>query len=126
LHEEEKKLESLKTEKEHAEETNRAKSMFLSNMSHEFGTPINVILGFVDIQAIAVATQLTPDEISSGLKAGFDQVLIKPLPMDRLKRLIRFSLPALTMTVLINAVFWGKTLIQRLPSGGFKNVFNAH
>ena len=38
--------ESLKLEKERAEHASRAKTQFLSRMSHEFRTPLNAILGF--------------------------------------------------------------------------------
>ncbi len=33
----------------HAEESNKAKSIFLSNMSHEIRTPMNAVLGYADL-----------------------------------------------------------------------------
>ena len=36
--------------KEHAEQSNRSKSIFLSHMSHEIRTPMNAILGVAEIQ----------------------------------------------------------------------------
>jgi len=38
----------LRTEKERADEANKAKSAFLANMSHELRTPLNAIIGFAD------------------------------------------------------------------------------
>ena len=38
------------TAKEHAEQSNRSKSIFLSHMSHEIRTPMNAILGIAEIQ----------------------------------------------------------------------------
>jgi PAS domain S-box-containing protein len=42
-------IEDLKIAKEKAEESNRLKSIFLTNLSHEIRTPLNGILGFTDI-----------------------------------------------------------------------------
>jgi two-component system cell cycle sensor histidine kinase PleC len=39
----------LETEKQRAEEANRAKTEFLANMSHELRTPLNAIIGFSEI-----------------------------------------------------------------------------
>jgi len=41
--------ESLQLEKIHAEESSRAKSAFLSNMSHDIRTPMNAIIGFTTL-----------------------------------------------------------------------------
>lgn len=48
---------SLEKAKNLAEESNRAKSSFLSNISHELKTPLNSILGFIDL-----ALQLTEND----------------------------------------------------------------
>lgn len=42
-----------------AEEANNSKSLFLANMSHEVRTPMNTILGLVDL---TLDTQLTPEQ----------------------------------------------------------------
>lgn len=41
--------EELERSKRHAEMSNRAKSVFLSNMNHELRTPLNAILGFSEL-----------------------------------------------------------------------------
>lgn len=42
-------MRSYETEKQRAEDANRAKSEFLANMSHELRTPLNAIIGFSEL-----------------------------------------------------------------------------
>lgn len=59
--EERKKIEQeLRTAKAKAEESDQLKSNFLSMMSHEVRTPLNIILGVVDILNSAVTKELLP------------------------------------------------------------------
>lgn len=46
-------IDQLKTAKERAEESDRLKSAFLQNMSHEVRTPLNAIVGFAQVIATA-------------------------------------------------------------------------
>ncbi len=54
--------ETLHLEKMKAEESSRAKSLFLSNMSHDIRTPMNAIIGFTDL---AIQNEKDPDPAST-------------------------------------------------------------
>ena len=56
--------------KQEAERANRAKSLFLSSMSHEMRTPLNAILGFSQLIEVDVKDDLTRDNIREIMHAG--------------------------------------------------------
>ena len=58
-------LQELETARKDAERANRAKSEFLSNMSHDIRTPMNAIVGMT---AIATANQDDPEQVQNCLK----------------------------------------------------------
>lgn len=55
---------ALQTAKDKAEESDRLKSAFLANMSHDIRTPLNSIIGFTDL---IMNTECTEDEIKEFL-----------------------------------------------------------
>jgi PAS domain S-box-containing protein len=57
---ERKRMDELSKARELAEETNRAKDIFLENMTHELRTPLTPIIGFTDI--MMDADNLTPSQ----------------------------------------------------------------
>ena len=59
-----KREKQMETEKIKAEEGNRAKSVFLSNMSHDIRTPMNAIVGYVNL---AEREDITFDEMKNYL-----------------------------------------------------------
>jgi signal transduction histidine kinase len=58
-------LEELKKAKEKAEESNRLKSSFIKNLSHEIRTPINAINGFAEL---IFDTSLSEDKLKNYIK----------------------------------------------------------
>jgi len=56
--------------KQEADRANRAKSLFLSSMSHEMRTPLNAILGFSQLIEIDAKDELTKENVQEINQAG--------------------------------------------------------
>ena len=56
--------------KDKAEESNRAKSQFLSSMSHELRTPMNAVLGFAQLLSLKATDDLEKQNINEIIVAG--------------------------------------------------------
>lgn len=76
---------NLRKAYELAEEANRAKSDFLSSMSHEMFTPMNAVLGFAQILECEDLTQEQQDFVASILNGGYHL-------LDLIKEVLDFSI----------------------------------
>ena len=61
--------------KEHAEESDRLKTAFLNNISHEYRTPMNGILGFVDLLIDEETNKEERREYSKFIRKSCDKLL---------------------------------------------------
>jgi signal transduction histidine kinase len=55
----------LAAERDRAESASRAKSAFLANMSHELRSPLNIILGEMEIMTEGLRGPITPEQLDS-------------------------------------------------------------
>ncbi|MFQ5507861.1 MAG: PAS domain-containing sensor histidine kinase [Leptospirillia bacterium] len=101
-----KEADQLRNEKEIAEQSDRAKSAFLSRMSHELRTPINAVLGFAQLLKLNLpedggANRGNVDEI---LKAGEHMMELINDMLD-LTRISTGQLPMRVETVPVGPIF---------------------
>ena len=112
--------EELIDAKEHAEHSNRAKSEFLSRMSHEMLTPLNAIIGLLQVARMRPDKQKEYfDEIDSSsreLLALINNVLdVSGMEYGTLKlNEVEFSFKAMIRTVLSDAVRHAKRKEQTI------------
>ncbi len=65
----------LQTALEEAQVANKAKSRFLSNMSHDMRTPMNAIIGFTDLALINIDNQEIVNAYLTKIKASGEHLL---------------------------------------------------
>lgn len=106
-----------------AEEANKAKSKFLSNMSHEFRTPLNAILGFAQLLEVNDDNPLTleqQDSIKHILKSGEDLLTLinRILDLSRLEiEQFELNMKAVDICGIVNHAF--KSM---MPFANAKNI----
>ena len=66
---------ALEKEKQVAEEQNKAKSAFLSNMSHDIRTPMNAIIGFTNLALMEIDKRDLVEEYLGKIKSSSDHLL---------------------------------------------------
>ena len=82
-----KSVEDLEGALKEVEESNRLKTNFLSNISHEIKTPLNAIMGFTDILKRAYHTEAQKDYLQSISESGVElnKTLDKILDLSKIE-----------------------------------------
>ncbi len=111
----------LRLAKEQAEAASRAKSDFLSNMSHEVRTPLNAILGLTDLCRLT-ETNAQQDQYLSKIRLAADHllgVINDILDFSRIEA-GKMSIEQLTfdLTTLVEEI--GDLLIERIEEKGLE------
>lgn len=97
--------EKLKKEKQRAEDSEKAKQLFLAKMSHEIRTPMNAILGFAKLLEESLETKEQQEFIHIIIKSGDDLLVI-------LNDILDFSRMEAGKIVFENAPFNLRTIVQ--------------
>lgn len=107
----------LRVAKEAADDANRAKSMFLSSVTHELKTPLSAIIGFTQLLGLDPLTpsqQQSLEQIQQGsrhLQRLIDDILTRSeIEANTLSVELK---PLHAETVVQNAVEWIKTLAEQ-------------
>ena len=101
-----------------AEEANRAKSEFLSNMSHELRSPLNAIIGFSDVLLMGSDDGETLNLLSKIKDAGkyLARLIEDLLDLDRIEAgTVRLDLQEISLNKLIASTV--ESQIAQLPKG---------
>lgn len=97
--------EKLKKEKQRAEDSEKAKQLFLAKMSHEIRTPMNAILGFAKLLEESLETKEQKEFIHIIIKSGDDLLVI-------LNDILDFSRMEAGKIAFENAPFNLRSIIQ--------------
>lgn len=111
---------NLITEKERAEQSEKAKQHFLINMSHEIRTPMNAILGFARHLEESMVTEDQKESLKMILKSG-DHLLITFNDILDFSRIgageINFMVMPFSITETVQSIF-----MLTEPNAKFKNI----
>jgi signal transduction histidine kinase len=91
--------------KEQAEESDRLKSAFLSNLSHEIRTPMNAIVGFSEMMAESDITDLQRQQYSSRVLENGHRLLTTLTKMIELAKLQAHQMPFDIQDLKVGQIF---------------------
>lgn len=91
--------------KEHAEESDRLKSAFLSNLSHEIRTPMNAIVGFTEMMAESDITDLQRQQYTSRVLDNGHRLLNTLSKMIELAKLQAHQMPFDIQDLEVSQIF---------------------